>query len=111
MRNADGSFDLDANGFPKLDTTGDKVIGDQIGLDGAAGMRVNYKDFSLNVLFDTSQGNDIAEQYRYVLYGFGTHADVGEVTLTQDLKTIEVHTTTVLLRGNIADYGAAYIIR
>jgi hypothetical protein len=30
MRNADGSFDLDANGFPKLDTTGDKVIGDQI---------------------------------------------------------------------------------
>jgi hypothetical protein len=29
MRNADGSFDLDANGF-KLDTTGDKVIGDQI---------------------------------------------------------------------------------
>jgi hypothetical protein len=28
MRNADGSFDLDANGFPKLDTTGDKVIGD-----------------------------------------------------------------------------------
>jgi hypothetical protein len=30
-------------------------------------------------------------QERYVLYGFGTHADVGnEVTLTQDLKTIEV---------------------
>lgn len=54
-------------------------------------MRVNYKDFSLNVLFDTSQGNDIAERTRYVLYGFGTHADVGnEVTLTQDLKTIEV---------------------
>jgi hypothetical protein len=41
-------------------------------------MRVNYKDFSLNVLFDTSQGNDIAERTRYVLYGFGTHADVGK---------------------------------
>jgi hypothetical protein len=52
-------------------------------------MRVNYKDFSLNVLFDTSQGNDIAERTRYVLYGFGTHA-MCEVTLTQDLKTIEV---------------------
>jgi hypothetical protein len=74
MRNADGSFDLDANGFPKLDTTGElSVI--QTGLIGAAGMRVNYKDFSLNVLFDTSQGNDIAGTY--VLYGFGTHADVG----------------------------------
>jgi hypothetical protein len=114
MRNADGSFNLDANGFPKLDTTGDKVIGDpNPDWIGAAGLRVNYKDFSLNVLFDTSQGNDIAERTRYVLYGFGTHADVGnEVTLTQDLKNYRgaVIPAGSAVRGNIADYGAGPIL-
>ncbi len=114
MRNSDGSFDLDANGFPKLDTSGDKVIGDpNPDWRGAAGIRANYKNFSFNVLFETSQGNDLAERTRYVLYGFGTHADVGnEVTLTQDLKNYKGTTITAgsTVRGNIADYGAGPVL-
>ncbi|MGO4818744.1 SusC/RagA family TonB-linked outer membrane protein [Flavobacterium sp. W22_SRS_FP1] len=114
LRNSDGSFDLDANGFPQLDTTGDKVLGDpNPDWRGAAGIRANYKNFSLNVLFDTSQGNDIGERTRYVLYGFGTHADVGnEVTLTQDLKNFRgtVIPAGSTVRGNVKDYGSGPVL-
>ena len=87
LHNPDGSFDLDANGFPQLDTSGDKVLGDpNPDWRGAAGLRANYKGFSLNVLFETSQGNDLAERTRFVLQGFGTHAITGnEVTPTQNI--------------------------
>lgn len=114
LRNADGSFDLDANGFPQLDTTGDKVLGDpNPEWRGGAGFRANYKGLSLNVLFETSQGNDIAERTRYVLQGFGTHAVTGnEVTPTQDIKN---HAGTTfpagtLVRGNIQDFGAGPVL-
>jgi hypothetical protein len=80
----------------------------QTGLD-SAGMRVNYKDFSLNVLFDTSQGNDIAERTRYVLYGFGTHADVGSNTYPRFKNYRGAVIPAAVLQRNIADYGAGPI--
>lgn len=109
LRKSDGSYDLDANGFPQLDTSGDKVLGDpNPDWRGSAGIRANYKNLSLSILFETSQGNDLAERTRFVLYGFGTHADVGkEVTLTQDMKnwkgTVIPSGSTV--RGNIQNFG------
>ncbi|SEA62279.1 TonB-linked outer membrane protein, SusC/RagA family [Flavobacterium gillisiae] len=109
LRKSDGSLDLDANGFPQLDTTGDKVLGDpNPDWKAAAGIQINYKNFSVNALFDTSQGNDIAERTRYVLYGFGAHADVGnEVILTQDLKNFKGVTVASgsTVRGNIQNFG------
>jgi len=114
LRNTDGSLDLDANGFPQLDTSGDKVLGDpNPDWKGALGFRANYKNLSLNVLFETSQGNDIGERTRYVLYGFGTHGDVGnEVTLTQDLRNRAGTTFAAgsTVRGNIKDFGAGPVL-
>jgi hypothetical protein len=114
MHKADGAFDLDANGFPQLDGTGDKVLGDpNPDWRGAAGLRANYKGFSLNVLFETSQGLDMAERTRFVLYGFGTHADTGnEVTPTQDIVNYAgtIIPAGTLVRGNIQDFGAGPVL-
>lgn len=114
LHNPDGSLDLDANGFPQLDPSGDKVLGDpNPDWRGAAGLRVNYKGFSLNALFETSQGNDMAERTRFVLQGFGTHAVTGnEVTPTQDLVNWAGTTIPagVLVRGNIQDFGGGPVL-
>lgn len=114
LHNSDGSFDLDANGFPQLDTSGDKVLGDpNPDWRGAAGLRANYKGFSLNVLFETSQGNDMAERTRFVLQGFGTHAITGnEVTPSQDIVNYAgtINPAGTLVRGNIQDFGAGPVL-
>jgi len=114
LHNPDGSLDLDVNGFPQLDPSGAKVLGDpNPDWVGALGLRANYKNLSLNILFETSQGNDMAERTRYVLYGFGTHADVGnEVTLTQDLVNSAGNTipSGSTVRGNIQDYGGGPVL-
>ena len=114
IRNSDGSLDLDANGFPQLDPSGAKVIGDpNPDWTGALGLRANYRNLSLNVLFETSQGNDIAERTRYVLYGFGTHADTGnEVTLSQDLVNFSGNIIPAgsTVRGNIMDFGSGPVL-
>ncbi|MDY7396818.1 SusC/RagA family TonB-linked outer membrane protein [Aureibaculum sp. 2210JD6-5] len=114
LRNADGSLDLDANGFPQLDTSGDKVIGDpNPDWTGALGFRANYKNLSLNVLFETSQGHDIAERTRFVLQGFGTHAITGnEVAPTQSLVNYDgdVIPSGTLVRGNIQDFGGGPVL-
>ena len=114
LRNADGSLDLDANGFPQLDGSGDKVLGDpNPDWRGAAGIRANYKGFSLNVLFETSQGNDIAERTRFVLQGFGTHGITGnDVTPSQNIVNYAGNTITAgtLVRGNIQDFGGGPVL-
>jgi len=114
LHNPDGSLDLDANGFPQLDTSGDKVLGDpNPDWRGAAGLRASYKGFSFNMLFETSQGNDMAERTRFVLQGFGTYSVTGnESTPTQDIVnyagTVIPAGTTV--RGNIQDFGAGPVL-
>ncbi|MCB0472288.1 MAG: TonB-dependent receptor, partial [Flavobacteriaceae bacterium] len=114
LHNPDGSFDLDANGFPQLDSSGDKVLGDpNPDWRGAAGLRANYIGLSLNVLFETSQGNDMAERTRYVLQGFGTYATTGnEVTPTQDIVNYagNVIPAGTLVRGNIQDHGGGPVL-
>jgi len=114
LHNPDGSLDLDANGFPQLDTSGDKVLGDpNPDWRGAAGIRASYKGFSLNALFETSQGNDMAERTRFVLQGFGTYAVTGnEVTPSQALVNYDgdVIPAGVLVRGNIQDFGGGPVL-
>ena len=114
LRDANGNLELDKNGFPQLDPTGDKVIGDpNPDWRGSFGVRANYKGLKLNALFDTSQGNDLAERTRYVLYGFGTHADVGNtVTVSSDIvnyagTTIAAGST---VRGNIQNFGGGDVL-
>ncbi|MFM1879531.1 MAG: hypothetical protein RLZZ241_2397, partial [Bacteroidota bacterium] len=114
LRDANGNLELDANGFPQLDPTGDKVIGDpNPDWRGSLGLRANYKGFKLNALFDTSQGNDLAERTRYVLYGFGTHADVGK-TVTVPSDIVNYQGTTIpagsTVRGNIMNFGGGDVL-
>ncbi|MEQ9438324.1 MAG: SusC/RagA family TonB-linked outer membrane protein [Cyclobacteriaceae bacterium] len=112
-RDEGGSLVLDENGFPTIDPSSG-VIGDpNPEWRGGAGFNATYKNFSLNVLFETSQGNDLYSGTRGVMYNFGTHADNGnEVTLTQDLVN---YAGTVIpagstVRGNIEDFGAGPVL-
>lgn len=113
LRNEDGSLNLDANGFPQLDTER-RVIGNpNPDWRGGLGANLNYKNFDFSFLFEHSQGGDFINRTRIVMYGFGTHGDVGnEVTLTEDLVNINGQTivagTTV--RGNITDFGAGNVL-
>lgn len=112
LRNEDGSYNLDANGFLQKGPQG--VIGDpNPDWRGGLGLRANYKKFNFNVLFETSQGNDYAERTRFILGNFGTHADVGnEVTPEVDIRDVNgnVYPAGVPVRGNIADFGAGPVL-
>ena len=112
-RNADGSYDLDANGFLQQDSE-QGVIGDpNPDWRGGVGMNANYKKFNFNILFETSQGNDYAERTRFILGNFGTHADVGnEVTPSVDVKDLNgnIHPAGTPVRGNIKDFGAGPVL-
>lgn len=109
LRDAKNALVLNANGFPQIAPSFD-VLGDpNPDWHGGLGTNVSYKNFSLNILFETSQGGAFFTGTKGVLYHFGTHQDVAnEVTLTQALtnyagKTIPAGST---VRGNIQDFGA-----
>ncbi|SDK01768.1 TonB-linked outer membrane protein, SusC/RagA family [Catalinimonas alkaloidigena] len=112
-RNDDGSLVLDANGFPTVAPTSGVIGNPNPDWRGGFGGTIDYKQFSLNVLFETSQGGDIYSGTRSIMYNFGTHADVGkEITLSEPLvnyagATFDAGTT---VRGNIADYGAGPVL-
>ncbi|GMN11095.1 TonB-dependent receptor [Croceitalea sp. MTPC9] len=111
--NEDGTRALDENGFPEVDTER-RVIGDpNPDWRGGAGMQLNFKGFDFSFLFEHSQGGDFINRGRIVMYGFGTHADVGnEVTLTEDLVNVngDVFSAGTTVRGNITDFGAGNVL-
>lgn len=113
MRNANGAYILDANGFPQLDPE-QGVLGDpNPDWRGSAGLKLKYKKFFANVLVETSQGGDFAERTRFIMGNFGTHADVGNtVTPTVDLKDRagNIHPAGTPVRGNIKDFGAGPVL-
>jgi len=113
LRNTDGTFNLDANGFPQLDTE-QGVIGDpNPDWRGAFGFKADYKGFFANVMFETSQGGDFAERTRFILGSFGTSAEVGnEVIPTTDIRDRAgvLHLAGVPVRGNIRDFGAGPVL-
>lgn len=112
-RNADGSLALDENGFPTL-APEQAIIGDpNPKWRGGLGMRMNYKRFNANILFETYQGGAFAERTRFVLNSFGTYADTeGEVTLTKDLKNAAGQTIAAgsTVRGNIGNFGGGDVL-
>ncbi len=112
-RNESGTYALDENGFPTI-APSSGVIGDpNPEWRGGAGINASYGNFSLNVLFETSQGNDLYSGTRGVLYNFGTHEDTGnEVTLSQDLVNYagEVIPAGSTVRGNVEDFGAGPVL-
>lgn len=112
-RNEDGSISLNTNGFPIADPV-DGVVGDP-NPDFIAGFGTDfrYKNFSINILFETSQGGDFYSGTRGVMYSFGTHGDLGnQVTLSQDTRNYagEVIPAGTTLRGNLQDFGAGPVL-
>ena len=112
-RNADGSLDLDANGFPQL-TSEPEVLGDpNPDWRGGLGLNINYKKFNLNMVLEHSQGGAFSPRTLWVLRRFGTTQETANrITLSQDLVNFAGNTiasgTTV--RGNIKDFGSGPVL-
>ncbi|MET2986332.1 SusC/RagA family TonB-linked outer membrane protein [Aureibaculum conchae] len=114
LRDANGDMILDANGFPQVDTSGDLIVGDP-NPDWRGGIQfdLSYKNISLSALFDTSQGNDMAQRTRFITSYFGTHADVGNtITLTEDLVNHDgdIVTAGTTVRGNVGNFGGGNVL-
>jgi TonB-linked SusC/RagA family outer membrane protein len=108
-RKADGTLDLDANGFPQASGV-EGIIGDpNPDWVGNLSTTISYKNLKLFVLFEHNQGGDIWEGTKAILYNFGTHVDVSqERTSTTALKQSNgvVIPAGTPFRGNIQDFGA-----
>ena len=111
--NPDGSFLLDANGFPQI-TSSPIVLGDpnpdwRAGL----GLNVSYKKFNLNVVVEHSEGGDFSPRTLWVLRRFGTTQETANrMTLSQDLVNFAGNTITsgTTVRGNVKDFGGGPVL-
>lgn len=111
--NPDGSYALDANGFPQL-TPSPIVLGDpNPDWRGGLGFDLGYKKWRMNVLFEHSQGGVFSPRSLWVLNRFGTtEQTANRMTLDQDLinyagNTIAAGTT---VRGNVKDFGGGSVL-
>ncbi|MEN8121682.1 MAG: SusC/RagA family TonB-linked outer membrane protein [Bacteroidota bacterium] len=108
-----GSLVLDDNGFPS-NATEHGILGDP-NPDYRAGLgtTLSYKGFSANVLFETSQGQDMWAGTYGVLNHFGVSPNTAnEITLENDVvnylgNTIPAGTT---VRGNLQDFGGGEVL-
>lgn len=110
LKNATGSYFLDANGFPQAGI-GVEVIGDpNPDWRGGIGSTFTYKNLSLFALFDTVQGNDIFNGTRGSLNSFGTHANVGNTVVAPAGGISDVNGNIIAagtaFQGEIRDFGA-----
>ena len=113
LTNPDGSFKLDANGFPQI-TPSPVILGDP-NPDWRAGLgfNLNYKKLSLNVVVEHSEGGDFMPRTLWVLHRFGTTtATSNRETLSQDLVNYRGNTVTAgtTVRGNIKDFGGGQVL-
>ena len=110
----DGVKQFDANGFPILDVSGNIIVGDpNPDWRGGLGVNASYKNLRFNMLFETSQGNDVAARTQFILEYFGVHANTAnEVTLDRDMITYKGNTITAgtTVRGNLHDFGGGEVL-
>ena len=125
QRNDNGTLALDANGFP-VAATSESVIGDpNANYRAGFGTNASWKGLSLNVLFETSQGNQMWAGTYGVLNYFGINPETAnEVTVTAaeaaSIKNYNGETIDQLatanadgsytLRGNLKDFGAGKVL-
>jgi hypothetical protein len=109
LRDDNGDIVFDNNGFPVQDQT-EGIIGDpNPDWQGSLISSFKYKNFSLDILFETFQGADIFAGTKSVMLDLGTWgSSANEVTATQNLldydgNIIPIGTT---FRGAIQDFGA-----
>ena len=108
-----GKFILDKNGFPQI-TARKMVLGNpNPDWRGTMGMTARWNNFTVNMLFEHSEGGEYSPRTLWVLRRFGTTTDTeNEVTLTKDLVNVDGKTipsgTTV--RGFIEDFGGGDVL-
>lgn len=111
--NPDGSFLLDANGFPQI-TSNPIVLGDpNPDWRAGVGFNVSYKKFNLNVLIEHSQGGDFSPRTLWVLRRFGTTQETANrMTLSQNLVNFagNVISSGTTVRGNVKDFGGGPVL-
>ncbi len=113
-RDTNGNIILDANGFPKGTPIYD-IIGDP-NPDWTAGLgfKAGYKNVSLNVLFEHSQGGDFYDMTRQVNSQRGFSEESGnKVTIpTNGIKDVKGNTYTQgqVVRGNLHDFGGGQVL-
>lgn len=113
-RNPDGSIELDANGFP-AGTPVYNVIGDpNPDWTGGLGFNLSYKNLSMNVLFEHSQGGDFYDMTRQInaRYGF---ADITGNKVTIPAGGVvdydgNTYAAGEVVRGNLHDFGGGQVL-
>ena len=132
-RNTDGSLNLDANGFPKIDassgTLGDPNPNWRAGIINT----LRFERLALNVVLDVKNGGKVWNGTKGALYSYGTHADMdmwttitaaqastlknwagrtpSSYTPTATLKRYYVNADgSVSFRGKIGNFGAGDVI-
>lgn len=108
-RDDNGDYILNANGFPTASPTTDFISDPNPTWRGGLGTSVNYKGFTLSAQFETSQGNQVWNGTKGVLYFFGIHPDTAvESVASQDLVTAggDIIPAGATFRGWEEDFGA-----
>lgn len=125
-KNENGSYNTDANGFPKLADNGTaRVIGDpNPQWRGGINNSFRYKNLSLNVLIDHVHGTDVWNGTKGALYYFGTSSDLGEETTVTAAQaaTLKLYNGATLasahkanadgsvtFRGKVQDFGSGNV--
>ena len=108
-----GKFILDDNGFPQITPT-KMILGDpNPDWRGTLGVTARLSNFTVNMLFEHSEGGDYSPRTLWVLRRFGTTSDTdNEVTLTKDLKNVDgkVIPSGTTVRGFIEDFGGGDVL-
>ena len=109
----DGKLILTDDGFPQLTTSLIALGNPNPDWRGTIGMNARWNNFTVNMLFEHSQGGRYAPRTQWVLRRFGTTVETdNEVTLTKDLVNVKGVTvpagTTV--RGFVHDFGGGDVL-
>ena len=108
-----GNFVLSAAGFPQI-TARKMVLGNpNPDWRGTLGMTARWNNFTVNMLFEHSEGGEYSPRTLWVLRRFGTTKDTdNEVTLTKDLLNVDGKTipSGSTVRGFIEDFGGGEVL-
>lgn len=108
-RDDNGNYILNSLGFPQASATEDFIGDPNPDWRGSLGTSFSYKNLTISALLETSQGNDVWNGTRGVLYFFGIHPDTAiESVASQDLVNAsgEIIEKGATFRGYEEDFGA-----
>jgi len=115
-RDNNNNYVTNANGFPNAAAEKKVGVGDpNPDFRAGLGFNINYKNFNLSTMFETSQGNDVWNGTYGVLHYMGTHANTGAKNVNNTGGTIVNAAGAPVangesFRGYIEDFGAGPVV-